>query len=85
MQDNGFINCNTIEALHMPVKLSARYALQSGRLEKNTTSQLTILTEEEYNAGLSRLVKDIELKETQHEDLMIGADLRLYATTAWLR
>jgi len=85
MQHNGFINCNTIETLHIPVKLSARSALQSGRLEKNTTSQLTILTEEEYNAGLSRLVKDIELKENQHEDLMIGADLRLYATTAWLR
>ena len=85
MQENGFVNCNTIEALHMPVKLSARSALQSGRLEKNTTSQLTVLTDEEYNEGLSRLVKDIELKETRHEDLMIGADLRLYATTAWLR
>lgn len=85
MQENGFINCNTIEALHMPVKLSARSALQSGRLEKNTTSQLTILTDEEYKEGLRHLVKDIELKATQHEDLMIWADLRLYATTAWLR
>lgn len=85
MRENGFINCNTIEALHMPVKLSARSALQSGRLEKTTTSQLTILTDEEYNEGLNRLIKDIELKEAQHKDLTIGADLRLYATTAWLR
>lgn len=85
MQENGFINCKTIEALHMPVKLSARSALQSGRLAKNTTSQLTILTDEEYNARISRLIKDIELKEAQHKDLTIGADLRLYATTAWLR
>jgi len=85
IQEKGFINCKTIEVLHIPVKLSARSALQSGRLAKNTTSQLTVLTDEEYNAGLSRLVKDIELKEAKHEDLMIGADLRLYATTAWLR
>jgi len=85
MQENGFINCNTIEVLHMPIKLSARSALQSGRLAKNTTSQLTILTDKEYKAGLSRLMKDIELKEAQHKDLMIGADLRLYATTAWLQ
>ena len=85
MQENGFINCRTIEALHMPIKLSARSALQSGRLEKTTTSQLTVLTDEEYNAGLSRLIKDIELKEAQHKELTIVADLRLYATTAWLR
>ena len=85
MQENGFTSCSTIEALHMPVKLSARFALQSGRLEKTSTSQLTVLTDEEYNAGLSRLMKDIELKEAQNEDLTIGADLRLYATTAWLR
>lgn len=85
MQENGFINCSTIEALHRPVKVSARSALQSGRLEKATTSQLTVLTDEEYNAGLSRLIKDIELKEAQRKDLTIGANLRLYATTAWLR
>ena len=85
MQENGFINCSTIEALHWPVKLSARSALQSGGLEKATTSQLTVLTDEEYNAGLSRLIKDIELKEAQRKDLTIGANLRLYATTAWLR
>jgi ubiquinone/menaquinone biosynthesis C-methylase UbiE len=85
MQENGFVNCSTIEVLHMPVKLSARSALQSGRLEKTTTSQLTVLTDEEYNAGLSRLINDIELKEAQHKELTIIADLRLYATTAWLR
>ena len=85
MQEAGFINCTTVEALHMPVRLSARSALQGGRLEKTTTSQLTVLTDEEYNAGLSRLIGDIELKEAQHKELIIVADLRLYATTAWLR
>ena len=85
MEENGFANCTTIEALHMPVRLSARSALKSGRLEKTTTSQLTVLTDEEYKAGLSRLMRDIELKEAQHKELLIVADLRLYATTAWLR
>jgi SAM-dependent methyltransferase len=85
MQEAGFIRCNTVEALHMPIKLSARSALQSGRLEKTTTSQLAVLTDEEYNAGLSRLVRDISVKDAEHEELTIVADLRLYATTAWLR
>jgi ubiquinone/menaquinone biosynthesis C-methylase UbiE len=85
MQENGFVNCSTIEALRMPVKRSARSALQNGQLGRATTSQLTILTDEEYDAGLGRLIKDIELNEAQHRDLTIGADLRLYATTGWLR
>lgn len=85
LQETGFINCDTIEALHMPIKLSARSALQSRRLEKTTTSQLTVLTDEEYNAGLGRLMRDIEVNEAQHKELTIVADLRLYATTAWLR
>lgn len=85
MRENGFLNCSTIEALHMPVQLSARSALESGRLAKATTSQLTVLTDEEYNEGLRSLIKDIELNEDQGKDLTIGADLRLYATMGWLR
>ena len=84
MRENGFFNCSTIEALHMPVQLSARSALESGRLDKSTTSQLTILTDEEYNEGLRSLIRDIELNENQGNNLTIGADLRLYATTGWL-
>jgi ubiquinone/menaquinone biosynthesis C-methylase UbiE len=85
MRESGFIRCKTVKALHMPVQLSARSALESGRLAKATTSQLTVLTDEEYNEGISRLTKDIEAKEAQQKDLTIGADLRLYATTGWLR
>jgi hypothetical protein len=85
MQENGFINCNTTEALHISIEWSAQSALQNGRLERATTSQLTVLTDEEYKEGLGRLIKDIELNEAQHRGLTIEADLRLYATTGWLR
>ncbi len=85
MSECGFLDCNTVEALHMPIQLSARSALETGRLAKATTSQLTVLTDEEYSEGLTHLIKDIEVKEAQHEALTIGADLRLYATTGWLR
>jgi ubiquinone/menaquinone biosynthesis C-methylase UbiE len=84
MAEYSFINCNTVEALHMPVQLSARSALESGRLAKTTTSQLAVLTDEEYNEGLRRLIGDIEVNEAQDKDLTIGADLRLYATVGWL-
>ena len=80
----GFASASTVEALHMPLQISARVALEAGRLAKTTTSQLTILTDDEYDEGMRHLIRDIELNEAQHKALTIGADLRLYATTAWL-
>jgi ubiquinone/menaquinone biosynthesis C-methylase UbiE len=80
----GFISASTVEALHMPLQMSARLALETGRLAKTTTSQLTILTDDEYGEGITQLMRDIEINEAQHKSLIIGADLRLYATTAWL-
>ena len=71
-------------ALHMPIQVSARSALDSGQLAKATTSQLTILTDEEYDAGIKRLAADIEVADASGKNLTIGADLRLYATTGWL-
>lgn len=84
LAEAGFVNCHTIEALHWPIELSARTALESGRLDKTTTSQLTILTDNEYGTGISRLICDIEAAEAQRKVYNIFADLRMYATTAWL-
>lgn len=81
----GFAGARTVEALHMPLQISARLALETGRLAKTTTSQLGVLTDDEYSEGIKRLMDDIEASEAQYETLVIGADLHLYATTAWLR
>jgi ubiquinone/menaquinone biosynthesis C-methylase UbiE len=80
----GFQRCNTVEALHMPIRIAAQVALESGQLAKSTTSQLTILTDDEYQEGMSRLVQDINAAEEQGLTHYIGADLRLYATTGWV-
>lgn len=80
----GFVNASTVEALHMPLQMSARLALETGRLAKMTTSQLAVLTDDEYDEGIGHLIRDIEFHEAQHKSLTIGADLRLYATTAWV-
>jgi hypothetical protein len=84
MTAHGFVSASTVEALHMPLQMSARSALETGRLAKTTTSQLTVLTDDEYDEGMRHLMRDIEINETHHRSLTIGADLRLYATTAWL-
>ena len=80
----GFVSASTVEALQMPLQMSARLALETGRLAKTTTSQLMVLTDDEYDEGIRHLMRNIEINEAQHKALTIGADLHLYATTAWL-
>jgi ubiquinone/menaquinone biosynthesis C-methylase UbiE len=80
----GFISVSTVEALHMPLQMSARLALETGQLAKTTTSQLALLADDEYDEGIRHLIRDIEISEGQGKARAIGADLRLYATTGWL-
>ena len=80
MQAAGFDDCVTREIQHMPVRLAAREALEQGRLEKSATSQLSVLTDEEYGRGIDRIREAIESAEVRGESLCLGADLRLYAT-----
>ncbi len=84
LASHGFIEASTRDVLHFPDMFVARAALESGRTAKSTTSELALLTDQEYQAGMSRLLADIEAAEARGETLSIGADLRLYATTARL-
>lgn len=81
MESAGFENCVTREVEHWLLRLPARETLAQGRLDKASTSQLTVLTEEEYQQGIQQLKKDIERAENQGETLFLMADLRLYGTS----
>jgi ubiquinone/menaquinone biosynthesis C-methylase UbiE len=76
----AFVDCVTHEVQHVPVRLSARTAIEQGRLDKAATSQLSVLTDEQYQQGIDRIRKAIELAEARGGSLYLNADLRLYAT-----
>ncbi len=80
MRASGFVGCATREVQHLPARLLARTALDQGRLEKAAASQLSILTDEQYDRGIDRIRKAIESSEVRGESLYLSADLRLYAT-----
>ena len=80
MQALQFSNVRTAEAQHLPVRLPARAAIDQGRLGKDRTSQLAVLTDEEYQRGIERIRRAVESAETRGESLHLTADLRLYAT-----
>ena len=80
MQAAGFAGCGTREIQHLPVRFGARAALEQGRLEKSATSQLSVLTDEEYRRGVDRIREAVESAEGRGESLHLSADLHLYAT-----
>ena len=80
MRVAGFADSVTREIQHLPVRLGARAALERGRLDKSMTSQLGVLTDEEYRQGVARIREAIESAEARGESLYLTADLRLYAT-----
>ena len=85
MQSAGFGDCVTREVQHLPVRLPARETLEHGRLDKTATSQLSVLTDEEYRRGLERIRDDVERAERRGESLYLMGDLRLYATSGTAR
>jgi ubiquinone/menaquinone biosynthesis C-methylase UbiE len=85
MRAAGFADCVTREIQHWPVRLEARAALEQGHLEKCMTSQLSVLTDEEYCQGVDRIRQAVESAEARGESLYLTADLRLYATFGAVR
>lgn len=83
MEGAGFRNCATREVQHLPSEMAAESAEQSGMLEPSSTSQLTVLKEDEYERGMNRVRKDMDVARERGEQLLLAADLRLYATIGW--
>ena len=77
----GFENCLTQEVDHWRIQVPAREALAQGRLDKAATSQLSVLSDEEYERGMQRLLADLQRAEEQGQTLSLIVDLRLYGTT----
>jgi ubiquinone/menaquinone biosynthesis C-methylase UbiE len=80
LSDAGFSDCRTEVAQHIPLRVEAREALASGRLAKTATSQLSVLTDTEYDAGIAHIAQAIDTAEQRGERLYLSGDLRLYAT-----
>jgi SAM-dependent methyltransferase len=80
----GFAWAESVEADHIESVHRAAEALGSASgslLDRGFTSQLTVLSDEEYQRGLERIRS---ANEAADDGLQLVSDLRLYATTGWL-
>ncbi len=80
----GFARAETSIAQHLPARRTLREAELEGRLDKSWTSQLTVLSDAEYDAGVARVRAAARAAEARGGELVLESDLRLFATTAWL-
>jgi SAM-dependent methyltransferase len=80
----GFLRCETSVAEHLTLQMPAGAALERGLLDQSYTSQLTILSTQEYQEGIARVTRASEAAQARGETLALMADLRLYATVGWL-
>jgi SAM-dependent methyltransferase len=74
LEENGFVGCVTAVAQHVPAAVPFQRALEMGIVDRRATSQLMVIEDEEYEAGMERL---------RREQPVLRADLRLMATVGW--
>lgn len=71
LMEAGFRDAATDVAQHMAVEMSLEVGHERGFLDRRATSQLMVIRDAEYAAGLARLLMDRPI---------LRADLRVYAT-----
>ena len=76
MRSAGFVNTHTCEVQHLPGDVSAREALENGTVDPRHTSQLAVLTADEFAAGIARIRAALALDGGTR----LSADLRVYGT-----
>ena len=77
----GFYRCETRMIQNLAREMTVAEARSAGFLDRTDKSQLMVITDAEYEAGIQR----IETAETTDEaSTILRSDLRLYATTGWI-
>jgi ubiquinone/menaquinone biosynthesis C-methylase UbiE len=81
MAASGFVRCKTMVVQHRPAAVTMKEALRRGFLDRSSTSQLLVISQMEYDAGIARVHA---ADAAAPGGLVLRADLRLYGTVAWL-
>jgi|KBSSwiStaDraftv2_1062776.scaffolds.fasta_scaffold432337_2 ubiquinone/menaquinone biosynthesis C-methylase UbiE len=77
----GFAWTESMEAEHIEIVRPAAEAMVSGVVDPGFTSQLTVLSEEQFRRGSERLR---EANDAAGGELQLVTDVRLYATMGWM-
>ena len=81
MDAAGLSRCETRIIQHLPREMSVAEARSAGFLDRTATSQLMVITDEEYEAGRKRIDDSDSISSGAQ---ILRSDLRLYATIGWV-
>lgn len=84
LESLGFGEVETSVAQHMTEREPARQYLASPAFHRDNTSQLSLLTDEDFEEGVARISADIAQGERLGQPAVLVADLRLYLTVGTL-
>lgn len=79
---HGFTQIVSREAERLQPSGVASEALSNGKLGKGVTSQLALMSDADYEAGIARLQRAIDAAAARGETLRLETDLRIVATIA---
>jgi ubiquinone/menaquinone biosynthesis C-methylase UbiE len=65
--------------------VSAADAFERGLVSRHFSSQLAVLSDEEFDAGVTRIRDGMAEATREGRELMLASELHLFATTGWLR
>jgi len=80
----GFSWAESFEADHIETVRSAADASATGVIDRGFTSQLTVLSDQEFDRGVERVRAAEAQRRADGGELMLVADFRLYATVGWV-
>jgi SAM-dependent methyltransferase len=77
MEDVGFQDLERREIEHIHDEHRGRSVLEDPFLRKEATSQLTLLSQEAYQAGLDRIRSELEKADAMGQEMVFQADLSI--------
>jgi ubiquinone/menaquinone biosynthesis C-methylase UbiE len=80
MSSAGFVDCSTIPAQHISGEMSLQEAESCGFLDRAFTSQLSLLSDQQFQSGLDRLRAASAAATAVGQDFWLRSDFVLYAT-----
>jgi hypothetical protein len=84
LSEAGFVEVVTTVAEPIVEQADARTYLEAGRLTKTSTSQLALLTDHAFDAGVERIWSEISAAESGGGCFSLSAALKLFGTSARL-
>jgi SAM-dependent methyltransferase len=80
----GFSWCESVEVQVFEHTMTAQRAFDRGLIDRSFSSQLTVLSDEEFQAGVARIRDGMKACEASGGELQLASELHLFAVTGWV-